>query len=96
MRVSWGIGNQGHVNVLEGVNVALYGDVGGAEALVEVQQISGVQYGYETPGGIFELSPDQWGDGIRIVVDDDGTGTGLIDECDEGNNAVELPGPICE
>jgi len=96
VKVSWGIGNQGHINVLDTISVALYGDVGGTETLLEVQVVSGAQYGYQAPGGTFELTPDQWGDGIRIVVDDDGTGVGSVEECDEGNNVLEILGPICE
>jgi hypothetical protein len=43
----------------------------------------------------FEIDPADGGDGIRIVVDDDGTGTGTVDECNEDNNVWEIPGPIC-
>jgi len=95
VKMAWGIGNQGHVNVLGTVSAALYGDVGGAEVLLDVQTVGGAQYAQQTPGGTFELTPEQWGDGIRIVVDDDGTGGGVVDECDEGNNIVEILGPIC-
>ena len=96
VRVSWGIANQGHVNALEPISVALYSVQGETETLLEVQQVDGVQYGLQEPGGILELEPDQWGDGIRIVVDDDGSGVGSTGECDEDNNVLEILGSICE
>ncbi len=96
IQVSWGIGNRGHVNAPGAVQAALYSLDGDTETLVGVQAANGVQYGSEAPGGIFELTLDQWGDGIRIVVDDDGTGVGAVDECDETNNVQEILGPICE
>jgi hypothetical protein len=96
VKVSWGIANQGHVDATGPVSVTLYalnGDA--ATALQTVQFPDDVRYRYQAPGGTFELSVDEWGDGIRIVVDDDGTGVGTVDECNEDNNAFEIIGPIC-
>lgn len=96
IRVPWGVGNQGHVNVTGNVSVALYGLDGDTETLIGVQSADGPQYGWQEPGGMFELTPEQWLDGIRIVVDDDGAGEGAVDECDESNNEVELLEHLCE
>jgi hypothetical protein len=94
-QVTWGVANQGMVNVREPVSVAVYRIEGDMESLLSVQTVEDLQYGYQKPGTTLNLAPDVWGDGIRLVVDDDGTGAGTVDECDETNNGLEIPAPIC-
>jgi hypothetical protein len=94
-QVTWGVANQGMVNVRDPVSVAIYQLDGATETLLMVETIEDLEYGYQKPGPTLNLVPNEWGDGIRIVVDDDGTGVGSVDECDEGNNVVEILGPIC-
>ena len=93
--VNWGVANQGLLNQREPISVALYRVDGETETLIAVHQVDEVEYGYQEPGERFELTPDQWGEGIRIVVDDDGTGVGSVDECDESNNVLEIAAPDC-
>jgi hypothetical protein len=93
--INWAVANQGLLNQREPISVALYAVEGETEILIAVHQVDEVEYGYQAPGERFELTPDQWGDGIRIVVDDDGTGVGTVDECDEGNNVLEIAAPAC-
>lgn len=97
INVSWGIANQGLADPATSVFVAFYSlDDSGAATLLDVQQVNGTTHGQQQPGGSLGLTPDQWGDGLRIVVDDDGTGVGSVDECDEGNNVLEILELICE
>jgi hypothetical protein len=35
-------------------------------------------------------------DSIEFVVDDDGTGTGALEECSETNNNGVITGPFCQ
>ncbi|MBW2263159.1 MAG: hypothetical protein JRG91_14415 [Deltaproteobacteria bacterium] len=98
------IHNQGSAGVFPGVNVAFYeGDPTGSYSLIAVvtttrRLLPGVGEMFEvdwtipvsrrTPGEIFSFF---------VVVDDDGTGTGSINECDETNNQsapllTECPG----
>ena len=49
--------------------------------------------GYTTEGLTFRLALDDLPTGTLVVVaDDDGTGTGVIQECDEDNNELRLEG----
>jgi hypothetical protein len=93
--INWAVANQGLLNQRDPISVALYAVEGETETLIALHQVDDVEYGYQAPGGRFELTPDQWGDGIRIVVDDDGTGVGSVDECDENNNVLEIAAPVC-
>jgi hypothetical protein len=93
--INWVVATQGLLNQRDPISVALYAIEGETETLIAVHQVAEVEYGYQAPGVVFELTPDQWGEGIRIVVDDDGTGVGSVDECDEGNNVLEISAPVC-
>ena len=94
IKLSYGVANAGLMPVGY-FSVACYALVGEDELLVEVQTIEPMASGEIVGGGIFEVALDQWGDGIRIVVDDDGTGLGTVDECDEGNNVLEILDAVC-
>jgi len=97
VKVSWGIANQGLNDGRGSIPVSLYRIEGNQQNLIQTQFVEDIRYGDQKPGGTFELALEDWGtDGIRIIVDDDGTGVGLVDECDEDNNVWEIPGPICE
>ena len=94
--ISFGVANQGGVDVPKGIAVALYARDGGVETLIDKAIIDAVPSGESIAGGTFSLHPDDWGaDGMLLVVDDDGSGTGLIEECDESNNAYEHAVSIC-
>lgn len=94
-QITWGAANQGLVNVHGPVSVALYRIDNGVPDLIAVETIDNLQYGYQGPGAVLSLPRDDWGDGLLIAVDDDGSGSGAVDECDEGNNTVELAPPDC-
>ncbi len=84
--------NQGCLGVGPGVNVAFYDD---GALLGVVQTVGAIQAGAsekvslsvpDAPGGPYV---------ITAVVDDDGTGTGALNECREDNNAT-LPSEWCK
>ena len=53
--------------------------------------------GYATEGVVLELAMTDLPTGTLILVaDDDGTGTGVIEECDETNNELRLEGLCAE
>ena len=95
-KLSFGVANQGGLDVAAGVSVALYALDAGAELLVDTLYLDEVPSGAVIAGGTFELHPDDWGpDGILLRVDDDGAGVGIISECDEDNNDYEYADGIC-
>ncbi len=95
-KVSFGVANQGGLDVAAGVSVALYALDGSVETVIDTVYIDEVASGAVIAGGAFELHPDDWGsDGILLSVDDDGAGVGIISECDEGNNEYEYADDVC-
>jgi hypothetical protein len=96
MVITYGIGNPGLADVEDPVSISVYAVDGGVETLLQTQMFGGPGYGEQRSAGDITVDATTWGELIRIVVDDDGTGTGTIDECDETNNALELPAPSCE
>jgi len=95
VKISWGIANQGGTTVYDLIPVALFTVSGGIETWIDAQYVGPIPAGQQIPGGIFELHPDQWGDGFRIRVDDNGYGAGAVEECDESNNEFEYYETLC-
>ncbi len=97
VKLSFAVANQGAVDVPAGISVALYAVDAGAQTLLGTAFIDRVETGEVISGGIFELQQSDWGpDGVLLVVDDDGTGAGLIEECDESNNEDLYLESLCE
>jgi hypothetical protein len=82
------ISNPGGLDAPAGLSVALYAIEGGAEILLGVQTLPDIlPTGRSSDALIFEITKGDLGsDGLMIRVDDDGTGTGTQNECDESNN----------
>ncbi len=80
--------NLGGVEAPAGIQVALYAVGGTAEDLLLVQTLTdSLPSGQSTDALLFEITQDMMGaDGIMVRVDDDGTGLGAQNECDESNN----------
>ena len=95
VKISWGIANQGGTTVYDMVPVSLFTVDGGTETLIDTQFFGPLHAGWAYPGGIYALHPDQWGDGFRIRVDDNGFGAGAVEECDEDNNEFEYLETLC-
>ena len=90
---SWGVDNHGAAWVLEGTPVSLYALRGAARELVQTMALPAIPPGERVDMGSMVVDP-AWFDGWELVVDDDGTGSGTVDECDEANNATILR-PSC-
>jgi len=91
-QVSYGVDNQGAVDVAAGAPISLYGLDGGTETLVETQTLPAVPAGASVPGGVFEFHPDLWGDGILLRVND---GVPAEGQCVVSNNDLVLIDSIC-
>jgi hypothetical protein len=50
----------------------------------------GLRAGEGSPELEVPIDPALLGDRLRVVADDDGTGVGVVTECDEANNVVEV------
>ena len=90
---AWSLGD-----LLEGGSVAVYALAeDGSRALLEVIATEDLLLsGYSTVGTTLTLSLDDLPTrSLVVVADDDGTGVGIIDECDEDNNELKLEG-LCE
>jgi len=91
--------NDGGVDSTEDVMVSLYADDGGVLTLIDQQVRPGVvETGTSTESLSFVFTVDELGsDGLRVVVDDDGTasGIGLQDECNEADNEADWTEPVC-
>ena len=57
---------------------------------LETERVSGA----EGPGLVVEIAEAGWGPGgVAVVLDDDGEGVGIVNECDETNNTALFDGP---
>ena len=81
-----------------GVGVALYLDDGTAVTLLEWRQTAGVlDPGERLAPMIFEVPLATYSSGELVVtIDDDGTGVGAHNECDEDNNTTRFSEGVCE
>ena len=89
------LGNIGLADLVEGGSVAVYAEqLDGSRILLHVLEVSEmVPSGFSVPGVTLELAMTDIPTGTLILVaDDDGTGTGVIQECDEENNELRLEG----
>ncbi|HCH61414.1 MAG TPA: hypothetical protein DFR83_01330 [Deltaproteobacteria bacterium] len=87
------LGNEGLGDLLEGGSVAVYALAeDGTRTLLEVIATEDlVLSGYSTVGTTLTLSLDDLPTrSLVVVADDDGTGVGIIEECDEDNNALVI------
>jgi len=84
--------NQGCLGVGPGVDVAFYAD---GMLLGVVQTVNAIPAGGAETVSLMADGPGDPPWVITVVVDDDGTGMGAFNECDEDNNASE-PLDACE
>ncbi|MFT5681318.1 MAG: hypothetical protein ACI8RZ_002224 [Myxococcota bacterium] len=80
--------NLGGLDSAAGLWVSLFQVGGGSPVLIESQQLSStIAAGRSTDSILFTLTADQVGSGnLLVIIDDDGTGVGVQNECDESNN----------
>lgn len=88
--------NQGGSDISAGVNVALYAMEDMGPRLVTVLTLPDLPAGTRVPGIQVDLAVADIGTwGFTAVIDDDGSGVGVIDECDETNNVGEWNDAYC-
>jgi len=81
-----------------GAQIALYAVVDGHNQLIATKTVDeAIASGWTSAGLVFTVdSADLAGaEAVWVRVDDDGTGTGSIDECSEENNGFWFDGPFC-
>jgi hypothetical protein len=91
--------NRGFETVDTGVEVSLYAVIDGADVLLETRTTTGpMEPGWSTEAIGFELATSDVANAssLWMVVDDDGTGSGILDECSEMNNGIMWGGPFCD
>lgn len=88
LRLVVGVGNQGLADAVHGIDFALYTEINGVRHLLQTHTAQyPLRNGYTTEGFVFDINTIDIPEGnIIVVVDDDGTGTGKIEECNEHNN----------
>ncbi|MEQ1501916.1 MAG: VCBS repeat-containing protein [Myxococcota bacterium] len=84
------VGNGGTDDLPPGVPATLYTETGSGWVPVETRTTPDVLVpGATTDGWTYDLDPSAIG-ALRFAVDDDGTGLGLVAECHEDNNVLDL------
>ena len=89
LRLTLRVWNRGAVLVSQGMPIAIYAGPAGGAPFAVVRTTSPILPGssetvtLDVPG---PAAPQDY----TIVVNDDGTGEGVVGECDRGNNAVPL------
>ena len=96
VKVSYGLANQGAADVASAVGISLYAVHGESEEWIDTHFHGPIAAGQVLEGDFFQLDPGQWGDGVILRADDEGSGEGQFSECDEGNNELPLLGVICQ
>ncbi len=95
VKVAVSASNEGLADAVEGIHLSAYAaqQDGSRVLLATVQADPLVRAGFALEGTLFELEMADLPTGTLVIVaDDDGTGTGTIDECDEDNNELVLEG----
>ena len=90
--------NRGPEDLLEPFDYTVYAEVDSAwEAVHTATFTDGVASGIATEGLVLELDASLFADAtaVRVNIDDDGTGTSALDECDETNNVSIFEGDLC-
>ena len=94
MKVAVQLTNQGPYPAGDGVPVALFANDGGSLTMLAIQYTEEtINPGTSSAGMVIQLRADDLGtDGLTVRVDELGAGFGLVDECDEDNNAADWTG----
>jgi hypothetical protein len=96
LRLKVNVWNRGAVLVSAGVPVTLYVGAAGGQALA-VAHTAGIILPGESETVTFDLPI--WDTApaatLTVVLDDDGSGQGVVGECDRTNDAVSVPVVIC-
>jgi hypothetical protein len=83
------VANHGTEDIPSGVPLAIYAEESTGSRPVRTMVLGPIPAGTALDGVEVDLGPDDVGErGFRVVVDDDGAGHGLVEECDETNNTA--------
>ena len=98
IKLSFQAYNAGGETLEAGTPWALYKNDAGTLTLVQTGALSAeLASGEKGEGFVVTVGPEDLGlNGFVLSLDDDGTGVGSVDECDEDNNLVEFPDKICQ
>jgi hypothetical protein len=91
--------NRGPEPVAAGLSTALYARSGSGNVLLATTITTDpIDAGMSSAGVVLTIESDDLvgATGLVAVIDDDGTGTGAIEECAEQNNDVSYLGELCE
>ena len=90
------VANAGQWDAAAGVSVTLYAVEESTRRAVYTYTLAGIPAGTSLDGVVLELPlADLGARGMEVVIDDDGTGVGRIDECDESNNRGDWRDGFC-
>ncbi|MFT5686802.1 MAG: hypothetical protein ACI8RZ_007759, partial [Myxococcota bacterium] len=90
--------NRSEGEIAAGLSIALYATISGTNTLIATTTAPAIPSAYSTEGITLTIdAADLDGaEALVAIVDDDGTGTGVIEECSEQNNDATFSGPFCE
>ncbi len=96
VKISYQVDNQGGEGSDDPFFVSLWMNDGGMPTYYDRAWLGPAESGEALAGGQFTVPlADMGTQGFLLRVDDDGTGAGLIDECDETNNETEYSESFC-
>jgi len=97
VQLSVAVSNHGAEAAAAPVSVTLYRVDDGVETAVQVLALEeDIDAGWSSAGLVFEVTRGEvGGEGFVVRVDDDGTGAGALEECDEVNNEATWDGLGC-
>ena len=96
VRVSYVVTNEGAVPVRPGTPVALYIAEGRQRLHYTTDFLPAIPPGTSLRGRELQIEPAAMRDALLIVVDDDGSGRGIVDECRERDNFGAWERPVCD
>jgi hypothetical protein len=91
--------NYSAAELSQGVALSLYAVIDGTTTwLGTVDESWYLEPGWSSDGVVIEVDATllEGASALRLVADDDGTGTGAMSECSETDNTDEWAGPFCE
>lgn len=90
--------NRGDDAIETDTELTLYAEFGDELVALDVQPVPAtLESGWSTDGMLFEVDAADLAGATAVwaKADDDGTGVGVLDECDEENNGYRFAGPFC-
>jgi hypothetical protein len=96
IKLSVQVGNVGGENVPAGTYLSLYANEGATRRWIGRWAMPAIPARQSLDGFEIQLRPEDLGaEGFIAVIDDDGTGNGVVEECDEDNNSDDWTDVSC-